>query len=558
MRGPGPRLLGLAAAAATAWACSGAKSDHAALEAELARARARAPAGVAVEDPDQVRATGTRRIETILPGSPLRGAGGLACVGDRIAVTEPIVDRLSSVRADGTVSRIGTPHGFTRPVDLVVDAAGVTFVATAEAGGVWRRERGGAWRQMPADLSELGGIALLSGGDLAVSECAQGGRVLRLHPDDGRVLETLATGLGCPGRLSLGADGRLLVPLREDGQVIALEPTTRSVQTLATDVDIPSAVGSAPDGTLVVLEEGTGRIRLVSATGEGVGRTVVSLPPGIADFEVCGETAIVSNAATGSLRAFKPWPGGERVLVPSGLVVPSAIVFSGADLLVTDRTSIKRVRDGGIELLVLARFDGMPPPVGLTGGPSGLVWVTAPERGELHQVDIGRGESTRIASGLDWPTSVLRTLTGDLVIAETGAGRVVKLGVGAVPFTIASGLMSPVPLATRGERILTAEPSGGRVLRLRADEAPTVLASGLVGPAGLATARSQPLYIAEEGKGTVVMRSRDGTVRRVIEGLALGMPRSERPLPIPIAVGPDGSVVVASPDNGSITRLWPY
>ena len=200
----------------------------------------------------------------------------------------------------------------------------------------------------------------------------------------------------------------------------------------------------------------------------------------------------------------------------------------------------------------------MPPPVGLAGGLPGIVWITAPQEGELLQVDLRRGEATRIASGLDWPTSVLRTLGGDLVIAETGAGRVVRLGLGAVPYTLASGLMSPVALATRGERILAAEPDGGRVLRIRPDEAPTVVASELAGPAGLTTARGKPLYIAEERKGTLLMRSRDGTEHRVVEGLALRTKRGGRPLPVPIAIGSDGSVVIASPENGSVVRVWPY
>ncbi len=560
MSGKTARVWVLAAAAASAWACSVARSDEQALEAELSRARTGIGPGIgiAADTSQSARATGTRRLEIIVPPSPLRGAGGLACHKGQIHVTEPLVNRLSAVEASGAVRRVGTPHGFERPVDLAFDDSGTMYVATSEAGGFWRRESSGHWTQLAPGLSDLGGIALAATGDVIVAECAQGGRLLRVDPTDGRVVETLAEKLGCPGRLWVEEDGTLLVPLRESGRVIAFDPQTKTSTVLATGLDIPTATARTPDGVRVVLESGTGKIRTLTGGSSKPGLTLVVLPPGIADFVICGETVVVSNEATGSLQAFKPWPTGARVLIPSGLVVPSGILFDGADLIVTDRASIKRIRDEKIELLVMSRFDGMPPPVGLTGGLPGTVWITAPAEGELFQIDLGRAEATRVASGLDWPTSVLRTLAGDLVIAETGAGRVVKLGMGAVPYTMASGLMSPVGLATRGERILTAEPDGGRVLRIRTDEAPTVLASGLAAPAGLATARGRPLYIAEERKGTVLVRSSDGTEHRVIEGLELRTPRDRAPLPVPIAIGGDGSVVVASPKDGSVVRLWPY
>jgi len=551
------RVLVLAAALAWAGACSGARSDQERVEAELARARAGLGAGTAAEPSSLARATGTQRLETILPATPLRGAGGLACRDGQVYVAEPLVDRVSAIQATGSVTRIGTPHGFVRPVDLAFDDAGVMYVATADVGGAWRREPAGQWSRIATELSDLGGIALSPSGEVILSECARGGRLLRANPTGGAAT-SIATGLGCPGRIHVEDDGTILVPLRESGQVVAIDPATKAKTVLATGLDIPSAVARTPDGGRVVLEAGTGWIRSLPGGAGTADASLARVDPGVADLVVCGETVVVSNEATGALHAFKPWPTSSRLLAPNGLVVASGLIFSGEDLIVADRASIKRIRNGELELLVPSRFDGMPPPVGLAGGLPGIVWITSPERGELFQVDLGRGETSRILSGLDWPTSILRTLVGDLVVAETGAGRVVKIGLGAVPYTITSGLMSPVALATRGERILAAEPIGGRVLRLRQDEAPTILAGGLAAPAGLATAQGRPLYIAEERKGAVLVRSRDGTIRRVIEGLALRTTREKHALPVPLAIGPDGSVVVASPQDGSVVRLWPY
>lgn len=553
------RSWALIAALAGSSACAGLTSDQDALEQELERARAGVGIGRAQEEYSSARATGTQRLETILEPTPLRGAGGLACHDGQIFVAEPVVNRISAVQADGSVRRIGTPHGFWRPTDLASDERGFLYAASAEPGGLWRRAPSGAWDRLAEELLDLEGVAVAPSGDLLVAECARGGRILRLSSTSGEILETVATDLGCPGRIAALEDGTVLVPRRDHGEVVALSPESGSPTVLAQGLEFPTAVALTPDGERVVLDGGTGRVRLLpGGTAGAAGAAPLRLAPGIADAVTCGETVVLSNEATGALRAYKPWPTGGRVLIPPGLVVPSGIYFEGADLIVADRAGIKRVRGETIETLVVARPGELPPPVGITGGLPGLAWITAPDEGELLQVDLGRGEATRIASGLDWPTSVLRTFSGEIVVAETGAGRVVKLGAGAVPYTMASGLMSPVALATRGERILTAEPAGGRVLRIRPGEAPTVLVGGLGSPSGLATARGRPLYIALARKGAVALRSRDGSVRRVLEGLALTPPRGEKPLPVPIAIDDDGSIVVASPQDGSIVRLWPY
>lgn len=558
MSGRAARLCLLAAALAAA-SCAAFDSDQEVLQQELRRARAGVGVGRAQEEYSSVRATGTQRVETIVEPTPLRGAAGLACRESQVFAAEPLVNRISAVQADGDVRRIGTPHGFWRPTDLAFDDGGFLYVATSEPGGLWRRAPSGHWDRLGTDLLDLGGVDVAPSGEIVVAECARGGRILRIDPATGEASPPLATDLGCPGRLAVRADGIVLIPRRDLGEVVALDPATGARSVLVRGLDFPTAVGETPDGSFVVVEGGSGRIRILPGGEAGsAGASPLRSSPGIADIVTCGDTAIVSNEATGSLRAYKPWPTGGRILIPDGLVVPGGLYFEGGDLIVADRASIKRIRGERIELLVVSRPGGLPPPVGITGGLPGLAWVTAPEQGELLQVDLGRGVATRVTSALDWPTSVLRTFSGELVVAETGAGRVVKLGPGAVPYALATGLMSPVALATRGERILTAEPAGGRVLRLRPNEAPTVVVGGLASPAGLATARSRPLYIALARKGALATRSRDGSVRRVLEGLAIESPQGEKPLPVPMAMADDGSVVVASPRDGSVVRLWPY
>lgn len=531
--------------------CS-ATSDRDTADEELERILAQRDASrVSAGSRSTARAEGTRRLEVLLPPTALRGAEGLACRSGSVLVAERLADRISEIHPDGSVSRFSTPPELIDPRDLAfADTLGL-FVASGEAGGLWN-EQGGRWRRIAPDLSEATGVATAAG-RVFVAECARGGRVVEIEPASGRVLGVRAEKLGCPGRIAIDDAGALLVPLQDKGTVVRIDPASGATSVALQGIDLPTAVGRATDGSWLVLEAGTGRLRRLA---DGAAAPV-QLTPGIADLVVCGETLLVSVGSTGAVHAFKPWPVGARVLVEGGLVSPGGIALDGADVLVADRVSIKRIRGRKATLVVLARPDGLPPPVGLTTGLPGIAWATAPDQGLLVQVDLARGEVLRLATGLDWPTAVARNPTGTLVVAETGAGRVIEVGGGAVGQTLGSSLMSPVAVAIRGESVLAAEPEGGRILALRNGEPPALLASGFSGPSGLASDLRRPIFVAEERSGRILQHGMDGSDRKVATGLALRTRADRLPLPVPIALDQDGSVVVASPEDGSVVRIVP-
>ena len=524
MRRSGSRVAAFAVGISLASACAAGRGDQIDLQREFQEALSRVGGGISsAEEETTPRATGTGEIEFLLEPTPLRGAAGLACWENQIFVTEPYANRISVLRADGTIRRVGTPHGFRSPSDLLFAADATLYVASLAPGGIWRRNPSGAWDRIAPSLAEITGLVLSAGGNLLVAECAQGGRLLEIDPTAGLIVSVLATDLGCPGRIALDGKNRLLVPLAERGEVLSLDLHTQEQTLLEKGLDMPTAVGHTPDGARVVLEGGSGLIKPLRDPGPRGGSrpSLVKLAPGLADLVLCGSTLVTSNAATGAVHAFKPWPGRRRQLAPPGLVVPSAIALDGEDLLIADRASIKRIRHGKVELVLLARPGGMPPPAGLARGWPGRAWITSPEDGSLFEVDLARGDATRVVSGLNWPTSLLWTDRGELYIAETGGGRILQLGAGALAYTIASGLASPVALAARGRRLLVAEPEGGRILSVRKNEVATPLLSNLAAPAGLATARGRPLYFAEERRGTLLARRRGGTLHPVALDLAL-------------------------------------
>jgi sugar lactone lactonase YvrE len=356
----------------------------------------------------------------------------------------------------------------------------------------------------------------------------------------------------------ISADGVLLVPLLEGGSVVRVGIADGTKASVATGLRAPAAVKLAPDGTLVVLESGTGAIRALpgSADAGGGGHEIARLAPGIGGFTTCGESGVASNFVTGEVTAFKPWPATPRVLARGGLAVPRGLARTGEDVLVSDGVSIRRLRAGSADVLVAAGIDQIPPPFAVALGSGGVAWITVPELGEVHRVDLAARTSAKVAGGFDRPTSILALSDGGVVVADTGAGRIVRVEADGSTRTLASGLVSPLGLASRGGQILTTEPTGGRVLGIREGSPPALIATGLAAPAGVAADAAGHVFVAETKTSSLLRIDSDGSHRKVATGFAFGDAESD-PSPIAMLAAPDGSLLVAIPSDGSVVRVVP-
>jgi sugar lactone lactonase YvrE len=490
--------------------------------------------------------------------TPLRGANGLACRDRQLLVAEPRGNRLLRVAADGSFEAIPLPSAVRGPDDLAVAPNGDLYVTASTSGEVWRqRASDGSWDAVARGLPDVSGVTVDAGGRVFVGTCASDGRILELD-STGRAPRVVTGGLACPESMVAGSDGQLVVPLLEAGSVMRIGIDAGTKEPIATGLRAPSAVKRAPDGALVVLESGTGVIRTLQGSGDA-GSTmqqIAQLAPGIGGFTSCGESAVVSNFVTGGVTAFKPWPGSPRVLERGGLAVPRGLARTGEDVLVSDGVSIRRLRGGSADVLVATEIDPIPPPFAIALGAGGVAWITVPELGEVHRVDLAARTSTKVAGGFDRPTSILALSDGGVVIADTGAGRIVRVEADGSTRTLASGLVSPLGLASRGGQILTTEPTGGRVLGIREGSPPALIATGLAAPAGIAADASGTVYVAETKTSAILRLDSDGSHRKIATGFAFGDAESD-PSPIAMLAAPDGSLLVAIPSDGSVVRVVP-
>jgi DNA-binding beta-propeller fold protein YncE len=104
-------------------------------------------------------------------------------------------------------------------------------------------------------------------------------------------------------------------------------------------------------------------------------------------------------------------------------------------------------------------------------------------------------------TGFKSPGDALETPGGDLIVAETGTGNLVRIsmGAGGARKSIAAGLGGPIGLAWAGpDAVYVSETRAGQISRVDLKTgAKTVIASKLETPEGIAAAPDGALYVVE-------------------------------------------------------------
>jgi sugar lactone lactonase YvrE len=150
---------------------------------------------------------------------------------------------------------------------IAVAANGDVFYAHDTSVG--RIRASGGTETYQVDVSVPHGLALLPGGDLAVSDSGHG-RILRIDPETGRSV-VVATGLRAPLGLALDPAGGVLVAEYDAGRLVRVDDTG-AARAVANGLRKPYAVSVGADGTTYVVEAGeldrpSGALRRVGRDG---------------------------------------------------------------------------------------------------------------------------------------------------------------------------------------------------------------------------------------------------------------------------------------------------
>ncbi|WP_046508467.1 SMP-30/gluconolactonase/LRE family protein [Streptomyces odonnellii] len=509
----------------------------------------------------------SRRWDTarLNPPNPLWGSNGVTFGPDgRLYVAQFIAGQISAVDpVSGDVDVVvALDSPVQAPDDLAFGADGSMYIADLTPGRVWRRSPTGAYTLVSDAVRVPNGITCV-GDRLFVNEMRGNGRLMELFPDGGEPV-VLTDGLAWGNAMQLGPDGFLYYPHMMANEVWRISPDGGIPELVARDVDDPVAVRFDLGGVLVVLSRGPAGIvtRIDLATGA---RTVVTT--GVAGLDNAAFDAenrmYVSSYASGGVTEMHA-DGRTREIVRRGFDGPFGVTVDlGGTVYAADHFSLASPdRSGAVTTHELLHFVH-----GVTA--DGQVLHLTTQIGEVRTHDPVAKTSRVRATGLTGPTGIAVAPDGSLVVAETGAGRIVRIDSADTLSVLAEGLDHPVDVAFDDEgRCYASDDHAGAVFRLD-DGAPVTVADGLGAPQGLAVLGDELFTVEVAHRRLRTISLATGETRVDAENLAVGLPpgiiRTTPPpppgIPAPprqfagLAVTPEGGLVLSANGEGTVLRL---
>ncbi|GAA0703126.1 SMP-30/gluconolactonase/LRE family protein [Streptomyces malaysiensis subsp. malaysiensis] len=540
------------------------------------------------DDTGRTRTTSDRlEVRRLTRANRLWGSNGVTFGPDgRLYVAQFLAGQISAVDPVSRDIEVVVPLDgpVEAPDDLAFGADGSMYIADLTPGRVWRRGPGGEYTLVSDQVSVPNGITCV-GDRLFVNEMKMNGRLMELFPGGGDPA-VLTDGLALGNAMQLGPDGCLYYPQMMRNEVWRIPPDGGVPELVAEEVDDPVAVRFDRGGALVVLSRGMAglvtRIDLATGTRSVVATGIVGLDNAAFDHE---NRMFVSSFASGGI-AEVDTDGRTRVVVPQGFDGPFGITVDlGGTVYAADHFSLASPAVPGSGTASGAAVDSGPGAV--EGGhepgvvthelmyavhnvtaDDGLLHLTS-QLGDVRTHDPVHRTTRVRATGLDQPTGIAVAPDGSLVVAETGAGRVLRIDDADTVSVLAEGLDHPLDVAFDGQwRCYVSDDRRGAVLRLEDGEA-VVVADGLGAPQGLAVRGDELFTVEVEHRRLRAISLATGASRIDAEQLAVGLPpgitRTE-PEPIPgvpgrprqfagLAVAPDGALLVSANGEGSVLRL---
>lgn len=509
-------------------------------------------------------------VATLVCPTPLIGANGMRWGPDgALYVAQAFGSQLSAVDVASGKSRIITSADgpIMAPDDLAFDSHGNLFVTEVMSARVSAIRPDGAVDVIATDVPVANGVTVHAD-RIFISEFNPEGRVWELFAD-GSTPRLIASGLMMPNALSLGPDGMLYFPLVPLGEVWRVKLDGGDPERVIGGLDIPTAVKFDHQGRLFAVESGSGAISLIDPA-QGTKTEFARVAYGIDNFAFAPDGRMfVSHFTDGEVVEIGRY-GEKRIVVAGGMTGPFGIAASDAgDVIVADGMSLAHVDSAGVIMRpAMLLQHGFPGYVrGVAASANGNVIVTN-SAGQCARYRPG-GEAEICMDGLDCAMGVTVAGNGQIVLCESGAGRVIAIDAAGHARDLATGLDRPTGVAEAPNGgFFVSEAGSGRLLHVDEGRTSTIL-SGMVEPHGVAVCGGKG-YVLDRGIGTLYRAGDAGGKETIASGLPSGTHGKPRPHVLPgieglmpgpllpfadIAALPGGCIVVGGDRNGSIVTL---
>ena len=517
------------------------------------------------------QATQGWQIGHLSPPSGLFGANGMRFGPDgKLYVVQAFGSQVSALDPETgacqTVSPVGGP--IVAPDDIVFDSHGTMYVTEVMSSRVSARTPNGQTRVIADNVPAANGITAYQD-RLFMDECRPGGRLFELYPD-GRAPRLIADNLALPNALSVGPDEHLYFPQIAAGEIWRVPLTGGAPQRFIAGLAIPTAVKFDQKGMLTTTQAGNGEIAKIDIQS-GTKTIVGKVRPGIDNLAIDPSNRLfISHFVDGGVAEILS-NGQERVLVPAGFLGPWGLAASSSGTVYTcDGGSLVAIVPGGQRsrpgMLLDEGFPGFVR--GLAAGPGGTLYVTT-SAGNVASYHPETRASQTFATGLNELLGIACAPDGSCIVAEAGAGRLLKIDGKGTITVLASGLGRPagVVVADNGACCVSEEDKG-RVVQINGGT--TTVIDGLQKPQGLALAGGQLLILDAGSKELIAFSLTTKQRQTLASNLPVGAAPGIAPKPLPgipdlipgplspfagLAVGGDGTIYIAGDGEGSVLTL---
>jgi sugar lactone lactonase YvrE len=507
------------------------------------------------------------RLERVTAPSRLFGANGLRTGPDgRVYIAQVTGSQISAL--DHRTGQLGTVSAkggeIIAPDDVAFDASGNLYATEVMNGRVSRLDTAGHTRVLRDDVPSANGITVHQG-RLFIGECREGGRLLEFDLAGGPP-RILLENVPSPNAMEVGPDGLLYFPVMGANEIWRIDPDGGEPQCVARDLAVPDSVKFDSQGCIVSTQVASGQVlRIDPRSGEQ--RLLAQLNPGLDNCTFVGDRLLVSNF-TGEITEISQ-DGATRTVLPGGLNWPLDLtVGHDGQLYVADGTYFYVVLpDGSLQTVGMLFSPGYPGFLrGIaTSGPGEFVVTTS--AGQVTRYRPAASESEVLADGFDQLYGVA-VGAGGVFFAELGTGRLLSVRSGDV-HVLASDLRDPIGVAVDADgTCLVAQAGAGTVVRVDGSVIDTVIAD-LQRPQGILV-RDGVLYIVDAGaKKVIAFDLNSKTQQTIASGLPVGPPPGITPKPLQgmppfsgpqgpfagITAGPDGTLYISADGDGSVLAL---
>jgi sugar lactone lactonase YvrE len=502
------------------------------------------------------------RLEPLLAkGSPFHGVHGLRFDDQgRLHATSVIGQSIFRVNtATGTVERVVGPREGMAD-DLAFAADGTMYWTAIEDGIIYAMSPDGTVRRVLEDRKGVNAIAfnpertrlfftLVFYGD-ALYELDQGGAAAP---------RLIADGLGGLNSFQVGDDGLIYGPLVFGARVVKIDPDSGEIATVSTDMVSPGALKLDGKGGAYVLDDQKLK-RIDLATGTVTDSAQLPHDPDNLAIDAEGRV-FVSMAAPNAIAEVNVETGAIRYVIgpttlnsPTGLAVATDagrdVVYAG-DLF----GGVRRVDGASGALLETPSIELFQPAHVAVAGDRLI--VVSQVFGTIQRLDRSSLEVLAEWEGFAVPGDAVEASNGDLIVAETGTGRLLRVeGPEPLDWTaLLEGLVAPTGVALGADgSIYVTETGAGRLLRL-SQPGLEVLAEGLGQPEGIALDAAGGVLVLEVARRRITRIAPSGEASVIATDLPVGL--SDGPsLYRGLAAGADAVYFTSDIDN-TIYKLTP-